>query len=98
MRPSAPLAYHCAPDIAWVKDDGLTLLVHQGGACSWRLNGAEVAIWDLLSLAYPFQKMVRFLSVLLACTPEDARGILVATLGEWEQKGIVCAAEGIDHG
>ncbi|MGD2205445.1 MAG: hypothetical protein PVH17_01585 [Anaerolineae bacterium] len=91
-------AYRCSPGIAWVKDAEQTLLIQEEKRRSWSLCGAEAVVWDLLVLAYPFPQTVRFFSALFACTTQEAEEILRTMLGEWEEKGIVCAVEGNQGG
>jgi hypothetical protein len=91
MTEEGVLAYCCAPGVVWVKDAGQTILAEQEGERGWILRGVEAATWDLLTLGYPFEKTVRFLSVLLEVPMQEARNTLRATLQEWEGAGIVCA-------
>jgi len=87
------LVYRCAPDIVWVKDAGQTILVDGEAGCSWLLSGWKAAVWDLLSLGYLAEEIVRVLTLLLDVPPETARGRLLTVLGEWECNGMVCGAE-----
>jgi hypothetical protein len=90
--------YQCAPAIVWVKDARQTLLVDQGRGQRWALHGAEAAIWDLLTLNYPFGRMAGFLSDLLGVSARDAAQQLLDVLHTWEQAGIVEAFEGNRRG
>lgn len=93
MSDGTVLAYRCAPDIVWVKDTGQTILVDGEGGCSWLLSGWKAAVWDLLSLGYLAEEIVRFLALLLDVPPETAQGMLVSILDEWEDHGMVGGAE-----
>jgi hypothetical protein len=91
------IIYRCASDVEWVKDAGQTILVSEAG-CSWRLDGWRAAVWDLLSLGYPAEDIVRFLSVLLDVPAETARTRLLTALAEWERDGVVRHPEGDGRG
>jgi hypothetical protein len=94
MIDTGSLVYRCSPAIAWVKDAGQTLLVQEEKKCWWSLHGIEAVIWDLGVLAYPFHKIVRFMSILLGSTMPEAEEILGTILHEWVEKGILCVEEG----
>jgi hypothetical protein len=81
--------YHCAPSIIWVREPDQTRLIDSAKGISWTLQGVEAAIWDLLVLAYPCQRVVTFLSTLLNVPAEEAKSILLAVLARWRQEGIV---------
>lgn len=86
--------YRCAPTVVWVKDAGQTILVEEAGRNSWILRGEEAAIWDWLTLNHPFERIVRFLSVISGTSADEARKALLAILQRWEKAGIVQTAEG----
>ncbi len=86
---SKGITYRCAPDITWVRDSGQTLLVDAQTRQSWSLRGAEVAMWDWLTLAYPYEKLIRFISLLLRAPADDAKRMLLTTLLGWQDAGIV---------
>ena len=98
MSGGAMLVYRCAPDIVWVKDAGQTILVNGETGCFWLLSGWKAAVWDLLSLGYIAEEIVRFLALLLDVPPETARGTLLTILDEWQGNGMVCGAEEGGHG
>jgi len=85
--------YCCAPSLLWVKDTGQTILVGEGGS-TWILRGVEAVTWDLLTLHYPFERLVGFLAALLEVPAEEAGRILDSVLHRWNALGIVIAAEG----
>lgn len=93
MSDGTIVVYRCAPDIFWVKDAGQTILVEGETGCSWLLSGWKAVIWDLLSLGYSVEDVVRFLTVLLDVGPEEARRRLLAALHQWAGNGIVRGAE-----
>ena len=86
------LAYHCAPEIVWVKDAGQTILVDRQAGRSWLLRDWKAVLWDLLSLGYVAEQIIRFLVPLLDVPPDAAREELLTTLEEWESSGLVCSA------
>jgi hypothetical protein len=81
--------YRCAPAIIWVKDARQTILVAEDTGSSWTLCGVEAAIWDLLALNYPAEQIARFLSALLAISPQQAAAALSSALQSWAQVGIL---------
>ncbi len=83
------LAYRCAPAIAWLRDAGQILLIDVDTGQSWRIRGVEAAIWDFLTLAYPYARIVRFVSLLLRTPIDEAERTLLATLHGWQSAGIV---------
>lgn len=98
MSGDTVLVCRCAPDIVWVKDAGQTILVDGEAGCSWLLSGWKAVVWDLLSLGYLAEEIVRFLTLLLDIPPETARGRLLTILDEWEGNGMVCGAAEGGHG
>jgi hypothetical protein len=91
MIAAEPVAYRCAPAIAWVKDVRQTILVAAETGESWTLCGVEAAIWDLLTLNYPAEQITRLLSVLLALSPEQAAATLAGAIRTWAEAGILIA-------
>lgn len=83
------ICYRCAPDITWVRDAGQVLLVDADKGLSRSLRGVEAAIWDFLTLGYRYAKIIRFLSVILKVSKDEAKRTLVATLRGWQDEGIV---------
>ena len=98
MSGGAMFVYRCAPDIVWIKDAGQTILVKGETGCSWLLSGWKATVWDLLSLGYTAEEILRFLALSLDVPPETARGTLVSILDEWEGNGMLCGAEAGGHG
>lgn len=83
------LTFSCAPTLVWVKDVSQTLLVDPNRELFLILKGVEAAIWDWLVLAYPYEKIIRFLALLPGGSPEEAAGQLRAVLCAWQQAGII---------
>ena len=81
--------YQCSPDITWVRDTGGTLLVDAVRAQAWSLSGVEASIWEWLTLAYPYDKVVHFLSVLLRIRADEAEETLLSALRGWLAAGIL---------
>jgi hypothetical protein len=81
--------YCCAPAIVWVKDAGQTILVEKNTERCWTIDGTEAMVWDLLTLNYTFERMVRFLSVALETRADAAQKVLLAILHGWEELGIL---------
>jgi len=87
----AAICYRCAPAVTWVRDADQTLLVDAEGGGHWSLRGAEAAVWDWLVLAYPYERIVRFLSLLLRVPAGQVGKVLCSTLLAWQDAGIVQA-------
>lgn len=85
------LAYCCAAAVAWVKDADQTIVVEEETGRCWSMRGVEAAIWDLLTLDYSFEQIVRFLSALLNRSSEETTEALSTTMQRWEEAGILCA-------
>jgi hypothetical protein len=83
------LTCRCAPSIAWLRDDGQTLLVDAEREQFWSIHGVEAAIWDFLALAHPYEKIVRFLSLLMTASTDEAERTFLAVLRDWQRTGIV---------
>jgi hypothetical protein len=86
------LVYRCKPSIIWTRELDRILLVDRERGTTWAVQGIKATIWDLLVLAYPYQRIVTFLSALSSVAAEEAKRVLLATLAEWEQEGIVESA------
>jgi hypothetical protein len=90
--------YRCAPAIVWVKDSGQTILVEGEKERCWIIYGLEAMVWDLLTLNYTFERIVRFLSVMLETPVDEAMGTLLAILHGWQDAGILLSTEGNGRG
>ena len=90
--------FRCAPSIVWVKDSGQTILVERESERWWIIRGVEAVVWDLLTLNYPFQGIVRFLAVMLEIPLDEAMGNLWAILREWGDAGILLPTKGNGRG
>jgi len=91
-------AYRCSPSITWVKDSDQTILVEEEKGQSWSIHGVEAVIWDLLTLHYSLGRIVRFLSVLLNGSKDEAIESLLVAIQRWEEAGIICAMKGNGRG
>jgi hypothetical protein len=85
--------YQCAPGITWLRDADHMLLVEEERGQSWLMRGTQAAVWDFLTLAYPYQKIVRFLSLLLRVPIEEAEVTLLCLLCDWQAAGILQLTE-----
>jgi hypothetical protein len=94
----AGLVYDCASDITWVRDADRILLVDAKKEQFWSLQGVEAAMWDWLTLAYPYEKIVRFLSLLSRVPAGEAERKFLTTLRGWQELGIVQAVEEKNRG
>lgn len=87
------LTYCCAPAVAWLRDADQILLVDPARKQFWPIRGAEAAIWDFMILAYPYEKIVRFLSLLLGTSTGEAKKIFLAVLRDWQRRGVIQVVE-----
>jgi hypothetical protein len=95
---SGASAFDCAPSISWVKDAGQVILVEGRGERCWSLRGVEAVIWDLLILKYGYDRLVDFLAELSQSSKGNAEATLLATIGHWEEEGIVTGDGRERHG
>jgi len=83
------LAYRCTPAITWVKDADQILLIDAEREQFWFIQGVEAVIWDFLALAYPYEKIVHFLSLMHSTSTDEAEETLHLALCGWRRAGIV---------
>jgi hypothetical protein len=95
---SEPRVYRCSPSIVWVKDVGQTMIVDREEQRSWTLHDTEAAIWDLITVGYPYRKLVPMLSLLLSLPVEETTCTLTGVLEDWQEAGIVYLAQEVDDG
>jgi len=81
--------FRCTPSITWVKDSGQIFLIDTDNGRSWTLCGTEATVWSFLTLGYRYEKIGRFLSLMLKIPEGEARKALMAMLREWQDRGIV---------
>ncbi len=92
------LIYHCAPAITWLRDADQTLLVDAERGRLWAIRGVEAAIWDFLTFAYPYEKIVHFLSLLMRASIDEAERTFLAALRGWHRRGIVQVVKESERG
>jgi hypothetical protein len=85
------LVYRCAPGITWLRDADQILLVDADRGLFWSLGGVAATTWDFLTLGYRCERIVRFLSLILGASKDEAERTLVAVLRDWQDEGIVQA-------
>ena len=90
MRDGTGLVFRSAPDVVWVKDSELTLIVDAGRGTSWSLSGTDQAIWDLLTLGYAMEALIEFASQFLGQPPAEASATILAKCQEWAVAGLLC--------
>jgi hypothetical protein len=83
------LTYQCAPSIIWATELDQILLVDKERGLSWFIQGVEATIWDLLVAAYPYERIVYFLALLLDVPAEEAEKVLSAAIQSWHDRGIL---------
>lgn len=83
------IVFACAESIRWVEDANHVVVVDERRGEAHLLHGAEAALWDWLSLAYPYPRLVRLLAALLALPVADAEQRLAAILQDWCAAGLL---------
>ena len=86
---SSKLTYQCALSIIWATELDQTLLVDRERGLSWFIQGVEATIWDLLVVAYPYERIVYFLALLLDVPAMEAEKVLSAAIQSWHDRGII---------
>jgi hypothetical protein len=86
---SSTLTYQCAPSITWATELDQILLVDKERGLSWFIQGVEATIWDLLVAAYPYERIIYFLALLLDVPAEEVEKVLSAAIQSWHDRGIL---------
>jgi hypothetical protein len=83
----------CPANIQWVRDAQQILLVDERSGQVHALQGVDAAIWSWLALAYPYPKVIGFLSLLLGVPVGEAEQRLATILQAWREAGLLDAEE-----
>jgi hypothetical protein len=86
---SSTLTYQCAPSIIWATELDQILVIDRERSLSWSIQGVEATIWDLLVAAYPHERIVYFLALLLDVPAMEAEKVLSAAIQSWHDRGIL---------
>jgi hypothetical protein len=92
------VAYCCRPAIVWTREQQRTLLIDQETGASWRMEGIEAAVWDLMVLGYSYPRAAKIVSLLPGVPAGEAREIVSTTLAEWYREGILEVTEKVGDG
>ena len=79
----------CSPAVRWVQDAGHITLVNPDTGQSWKLEGTEMVIWDLLQRGYDWQELHRLLCLVEALPPSEAGEMLTRVVKGWLDEGIL---------
>lgn len=79
----------CPASVWWVKDADQILVVGEGRGTLAALHGTEAAIWDWLTLMYPYPKLVNLLAALRAIPLDEAESQLIDLLSAWQSSGLL---------
>jgi hypothetical protein len=79
----------CPETLRWVNDAGQILVIDERRGVTHTLGGDEAAVWDWLTLAYPYPTLVEMLAVLLAQSSNVAAARLEAILAGWQAAGLL---------
>ena len=83
----------CPEGLAWVQDATQTIVVDAQHGQAHILRGLEMAVWDWLTLAYPYGKLVRLTAALLCIPPAEAEAKLAELFQQWQAAGLLAAGE-----
>ncbi len=83
------MIYYCLPAIFWVKDANHILLINKETGESWKLNGKEALVWDMLIVGHNYQKAIQILAHVLALSEREAESNLQEMLRQWKTAGII---------
>ncbi|MBP7694549.1 MAG: hypothetical protein KA764_21690 [Anaerolineales bacterium] len=75
--------------VRWVVDAGQVLVVDERRGTVHCLRGVEMAVWNWLTLAYPYPRLVVLLAESLAVSPAAAEAQLAALLRGWQAAGVL---------
>lgn len=84
-----PITYSCSPRVSWAVDAGQIIVVDEQQGRHYCLRGVEAAVWDWLTLAYPYPRLLTLLANLLAVSPAQAAVPLHAMLRQWADMGLL---------
>jgi len=91
------ITYSCSPRVSWAIDAGQIIVVDEQYGRRHCLRGVEAAVWDWLTLAYPYPRLLALLVELLAVPPAQAAVTLRELLHRWIDIGLL-VQEGESHG
>jgi hypothetical protein len=86
--------FRCRPGITWVKDLDRVVVVDSFAHRSWRLEGQEMELWELLNLGDTFPRAAALLSIVHSQTKAETGQVVERILARWVEEGI--AQEGQD--
>ena len=81
--------YACSPDLVWLQDDNMVLLVDRRRRESWRLRGTDAILWTWTALGYRYQAMTRMLALLLGLSDNTAQVRVDEAIQAWHVAGII---------
>ncbi len=86
----------CRSSLQWVKDTNQIIIVDEQHNAPIILQGAEVAIWEWLTLEYPYAKLLKLVEGLLKTSTDEAAQQLSIIAQRWQALGLLEANEGHD--
>lgn len=75
--------------VFWVKDRGQILVLDEKRQEIHVLRGVEAAVWGWLVLNYPYEKMVRSLTLMLGTSTEETQECLSTIIQKLISTGIL---------
>jgi len=95
---AAGAGVRCAPAIAWVKEEGCTVVVDGERNLAYRLAGLSEYLWNALSLHLPYGQVREVAASLGQTSQAQAEDEIRAILREWSLLGIVETPEEEQNG
>jgi hypothetical protein len=89
-----PLVYASSPHIKWVTDDTRVIIVNEQTHRHLVLTEAEAAIWNWLTIPYPYQKLLPLVTALWSLAPATAEERLHHVLRRWHEEGLLTTPGG----
>lgn len=81
--------YCCREGITWVRDLERVVVVDSSSNRSWRLQGQEMELWELLNLGYTFPRAAALLSTVHSQTEAESTQAIERILAGWVETGLV---------
>jgi hypothetical protein len=79
----------CPESVRWVNDAGQILVIDERRGVTHTLRGVEAAVWDWLTLAYPYPALVEMLAALLTLPSDQSAERLGDILAAWQTAGLL---------
>jgi len=82
-----------AEGVSWVKDSTQIIVIDVVNQRAYLLRGNEMAVWDWMTLGYPFGKLAHMVAVLQNMSLEEAEKSLAEMIQRWCEAGLLEVTE-----